>query len=134
MEMIHLDQVLDEFFLVVGHLVMATWLVEKTLEQIGRIPALGTHHEGGDVGQPALQATTIRSPIKRMYSPRGSLPVHGHVEIDLAQLLLEPIQSGKLPFDGPYGVEILGELLLILPAQSRLSERASSRTRSVMLR
>ena len=123
MEMIHLDQVLDEFFLVMGHLVMTARLVEQALEQIGRIPALGSYHEGGDVGQPALQGNHHQIAHQANVLPAGKLPVHRHVEIDLAQFVLQSLQSGKLPLDGTDGFEVLGEFFLILMSQVAL-ERA----------
>ena len=88
MEMIHLDQILEELFLVMGHLVVTSWLVEKTLVQVGCIPTLGTHHESGDVGQSALQGNHHEIPHQADILPPGKLSVHGHVEIDLAQFVL----------------------------------------------
>ena len=116
-KIIHLAQVLDELLLVVGHLVMTAWLVEKTLEQVGSIPTLGPDHEGGDVGQPALQGNDHEIPHQANVLSAGKLSVHRNAEIDLAQFVLQSLQSRELTLDGAYGVEVLGKLVLILPTQ-----------------
>ena len=108
------------------------WLlrfVEQPFEHVGRIPALGADHEGGDIGESGLQGDDHQVAHQADVLAARQISFGRFVEVDLGQLgfhLFEPIHLG---FDRADRIEVLGELLPVGVAEIPLHRAARPRER-----